>query len=216
MAKDIYSSYNELKAREEINRDYEIWISDVGSPITIMAPHGGRIEPRTSYIARSVARDKFNCYCFEGIKADNNALLHITSHNFDEPQALKLIARSQTVVTVHACTDRESRVYLGGLDTRLIAVIAGQLKARGIVRARTNSRYPGLNPANICNRGTARKGAQLEVSRGLRDDLRQVELLAAAVHAALTDFALRRHKSEKDIKDTKKEIDCNNGGKTCQ
>lgn len=213
MAKDIYISYNELKAREEINCDYEIWLSDVGSPITIMAPHGGRIEPRTSYIARRVARDKFNCYCFEGTKADNNGRLHITSHNFDEPQALKLIARSQTVVTVHACTDRQSRVYLGGLDTELISVIAGKLKTRGIVRARTNSRYPGLNPDNICNRGTARKGVQLEVSRGLRDDLRQVELLAAAVHAALTDFTLRRPKSENDIK---KEIDYNNGGKTCQ
>jgi phage replication-related protein YjqB (UPF0714/DUF867 family) len=213
MAKDIYSSYNELKAREKINCDYDIWISDVGSPITIMAPHGGRIEPRTSYIARRVARDKFNCYCFEGIKAGNNGRLHITSHNFDEPQALKLIARSQTVVAVHACTDRESRVYLGGLDNGLISVIAGRLKACGIVRARTNCRYPGLNPDNICNRGTSRKGAQLEVSRGLRDDLRQVELLAAAVHAALADFALKLHQSEKDIKE---EIDYNNGAKTFQ
>jgi phage replication-related protein YjqB (UPF0714/DUF867 family) len=188
MAKDIYSSYNELKAREEINRDYQIWISDVGSPITIMAPHGGRIEPRTSYIARRIARDIFNCYCFEGVKADNNGCLHITSHNFDEPRALRLLARSQTVVTVHACTDKESRVYLGGLDKKLISAIAGQLKARSIVRARTNSRYPGLNPDNICNRGKSRKGAQLEVSRGLRDDLQQIELLAAAIHAALVDF----------------------------
>lgn len=188
MAKDTYSSFNELKANEKISRDYEIWISDVGSPITIMAPHGGRIEPRTSYIARRIARDKFNCYCFEGIKADNNARLHITSHNFDEPQALKLIARSQTVVTVHACTDRDSLVYLGGLDQGLISVIAGHLKARSIVRARTHPKYPGLNPDNICNRGAARKGAQLEVSRGLRDDLNQVNLLATAVHAALTDF----------------------------
>ena len=156
--------------------------------ITIMAPHGGLIEPRTSYIARKIARDKFNCYCFEGIKADNNRRLHITSHNFDEPQALGLMARSQTVVTIHACTDRESRVYLGGLDEKLIALIAGQLNARGIVRARRNSRYPGLHPDNICNRGASQKGAQLEVSRGLRDDLRQIESLSAAVHTALTVY----------------------------
>jgi phage replication-related protein YjqB (UPF0714/DUF867 family) len=188
MAKDAYNSFDELTSHEEINRDYQIWIRDVGSPITIMAPHGGQIEPRTSYIAKRIARNKFNCYCFEGIKARHNARLHITSHNFNEPQALELIARSQTVVTVHACTDEESRVYLGGLDKKLIAAIAAQLKAEGIVRARTNQRYPGLNPDNICNRGTARKGAQLEVSRGLRDDLKQVDLLAAAIHAALTDF----------------------------
>lgn len=186
MAKDTYKSFDELTSQEELNRDYKIWVSDVGSPITVMAPHGGRIEPRTSYIARKIARHKFNCYCFEGIKAENNGCLHITSHNFDEPQALELIARSQTVVTVHACTDKESRVFLGGLDKKLISAIAARLKAEGIVRARTNQRYPGLNPDNICNRGTARKGAQLEVSRGLRDDLKQVDLLAAAIHAALT------------------------------
>jgi phage replication-related protein YjqB (UPF0714/DUF867 family) len=188
MAKDSYISFEELKSHEEINRDYKIWVSDVGSPITVMAPHGGRIEPRTSYIARKIAQDKFNCYCFEGIKDDNNGCLHITSHNFDEPQALKLIARSQSVVTVHACTDKQSRVYLGGLDKRLISVIAGCLKARGIVRAGTHAKYPGLNPDNICNRGAGRKGAQLEVSRGLRDDLDQVNIMAAAIHAALTDF----------------------------
>ena len=188
MAKDTYFGFEELKSQEEINRDYKIWVSDLGSPITIMAPHGGRIEPRTSYIARAIAGDKFNCYCFEGIKAAHNGRLHITSHNFDEPQALQLIARSQTVVTIHACTDPKSRVYPGGLDKRLISLIAARLKARGIVRARTHTKYPGLNPDNICNRGAGRKGAQLEVSRGLRDDLNQVDLLAAAIHAALTDF----------------------------
>jgi phage replication-related protein YjqB (UPF0714/DUF867 family) len=188
MTKDTYTSFEELKSHEEINRDYKIWTRDVGSPITIMAPHGGRIEPRTSYIARKIAGDKFNCYCFEGFKAGNNGCLHITSHNFDEPQALELIARSETVVTVHACTDKDSRVYLGGLDKKLISAIAGRLKAGGIARARTNSKYPGLNPDNICNRGAARKGAQLEVSRGLRDDLNQVDLLAAAIHAALINF----------------------------
>jgi phage replication-related protein YjqB (UPF0714/DUF867 family) len=188
MAKDIYTCFEALKSHEKLNRDYKIWVSDVGSPLTIMAPHGGRIEPRTSYIAKKIARDKFNCYCFEGIKPDKNGRLHITSHNFDEPQALKLIARSQSVVTVHACTDKEGRVYLGGLDNRLIAAIAGRLKVGGIVRAGTNQRYPGLNPDNICNRGITRKGAQLEVSRGLRDNLNQLDLLAAAIHAALTDF----------------------------
>ncbi|UCD78533.1 MAG: poly-gamma-glutamate hydrolase family protein [Desulfobacterales bacterium] len=188
MAKDTYSSFNELRSHEELNRDYNIWINDVGSPITIMAPHGGRIEPRTSYIARRIARDQFNCYCFEGIKKGDNGRLHITSHNFDEPQALQLIARSQTVVTVHACTHKNSRVYLGGLDKKLISLMTGQLKAVGIVPAGMTSKYPGLNPENICNRGATQKGAQLEVSRGLRDDLQQIDLLTAAIRAALTEL----------------------------
>ena len=72
MAKDTYTSFEDLKSHEKINRDYRIWASDVGSPVAVMAPHGGRIEPRTSYIARAIARNVFNCYCFEGIRADNN------------------------------------------------------------------------------------------------------------------------------------------------
>jgi phage replication-related protein YjqB (UPF0714/DUF867 family) len=196
MTTDIYTSFEDLKSHEKANRDYRIWASDVGSSITVMAPHGGRIEPRTSYIARAIARNIFNCYCFEGIKKVNNGRLHITSCNFDEPQALRLVARSQTVVTVHACTERKSRVYLGGLDERLIAVIADRLMALGITTERSCTRYPGLNPANICNRGIARKGVQLEVSRGLRDDLNRVELMSAATHDALKEFIAMLHKSE--------------------
>jgi len=213
MAKDTYTSFEDLKSHEKINRAYRIWASNVGSPVAVMAPHGGRIEPRTSYIARAIARNIFNCYCFEGIRAGNNGRLHITSCNFDEPQALRLIARSQTVVTIHACTDRQSRVYLGGLDERLIAVIAERLKARGIATEMSHSRYPGLNPANICNRGASKKGAQLEISRGLRDDLSQVELMAAATHGALTDFIAMLNQSEDKSENN---IKCRSGGNSCQ
>lgn len=185
MADDTYGSFTDLKQNEAPDADYIISISDVGSAVTIIAPHGGKIEPRTTYIARSIARDKFNCYCFEGIKTKDNRRLHITSHNFDEPAALELVARSATVVAVHACTDKDSRVYLGGLDKTLIACLAKTLKAQQILVAEKNHKYRGRNPANICNRGSSGKGVQLEISRGLRDNLTQVHLLTDAIHAAL-------------------------------
>ena len=186
MAQDTYANFTHLKANEKLGKDYRIEISDVGSPVTILAPHGGRIEPKTSYIARNIARRKFNCYCFEGIKPDNNRSLHITSHNFDEPQALRLVARSQVVVAVHACTDVEARVYPGGRNEDLIEAIARQLKTVGIAVANRNAKYPGLNPNNICNRSDLGRGVQLEISRGLRDDREKVDRLCSAVHAALT------------------------------
>ena len=173
--------------------DYTISISDLGSAVTIIAPHGGKIEPRTSYITRNIARHMFNCYCFEGVKEKNNWHLHITSHNFDEPKALRLLARSQTVVAVHACTDRDSRVYLGGLDNALILHFAKALAAQQIMVAEQNTKYRGINPANICNRGNSGKGVQIEISRGLRDDINKVHQLAETIHTALTDFA--RHKA---------------------
>jgi phage replication-related protein YjqB (UPF0714/DUF867 family) len=188
MAEDIYRSFKELKTVEKLNADYKISISDVGSPITIIAPHGGKIEPKTSEIAAGIARDKFNYYCFEGIKPDNNRGLHITSHNFDEPQALELLARSQTVVAVHACTEKKVVVYPGGRDDELMEAIVKELKVVGIPVANRNIKYQGVNPDNICNRGASGKGAQLEISRGLRDDINKVLTLCSAIYTVLTRF----------------------------
>ena len=188
MAQDNYKNFKELKNFEKINTDYKITISDLGSPTTIIAPHGGKIEPKTSDIAAGIAGDQFNYYCFEGIKPSNNRCLHITSHNFDEPQALKLLARSQTVVAVHACTDARTLVYPGGRDEKLMGAIVKELKAAGISVADRNLKYQGVNPNNICNRGATGRGAQLEISRGLRDDINKVQLLCGAIHTALTSF----------------------------
>ena len=188
MANDIYGSFSDLKQNEALDTDYGISISDVGASVTIIAPHGGKIEPHTAYIAKGIARDKFNYYCFAGVKAKNNRHLHITSHRFDEPAALQLVIRSATVVAVHACTDRDSRVYLGGLDKALKTHFENALKAQRIRVAENNSKYLGRNPANICNRGITGKGVQLEISRGLRDNLIRVHLLADTIHAALQQF----------------------------
>lgn len=188
MAHDIYSCFAELTNHEALNKDYKISISDVGSRITIIAPHGGKIEPGTSDIARKIATNRFNCYCFEGIKKENNGRLHITSHNFDEPKAVKIISGSRLVVAIHACTGNERFVYLGGLDKMLKEAIADELESRGIIVPKGHGRYKGLNPDNICNRGANKKGVQLEITRGLRDDLKKRQLIAEAVQAALISF----------------------------
>ena len=54
--------------------------------------------------------------------------------------------------------------------------------------AKQNSKYRGVNPKNICNRGATGKGVQLEISRGLRDDLKKVQFLAESVHMVLAEF----------------------------
>jgi phage replication-related protein YjqB (UPF0714/DUF867 family) len=188
MTRDNYNNFRELSNSERIDRDYQIVISDLGSPTSIIAPHGGKIEPKTSDIAAGIARDQFNYYCFEGLKPTGNRCLHITSHNFDEPQALELLARSQTVVAVHACTDPKAVVYPGGRDEELMGAIVKGLKTAGIRVANRNFKYQGIRPDNICNRGASGRGVQLEISRGLRDDSHRVTQLCSAVHAALINF----------------------------
>jgi len=189
MAHDRYSCFAELKNHEELNKDYKISFSDVGSGITIIAPHGGKIEPGTSDIARKIATQRFNYYCFEGIKKENNECLHITSHNFDEPIAVKIISESHIVVAIHACTGNERFVYLGGLDNMLKKIITNELESRGIIVPKGHGRFKGLNPDNICNRGANKKGVQLEITRGLRDDLKKRRLISEAVQAALIKVA---------------------------
>ena len=185
MAGDTYNSFYELKKHESLGKDYKISVRNVGSKITIIAPHGGKIEPGTSDIAKQIAKDNYNYYCFEGIKRDNNGSLHITSHHFDEPNAVKMISVSSIVVAIHACTGNEGFVYLGGLDNALKEVIANELEAEGIIVSRDHPRFLGLNPNNICNRSATKKGVQLEITRDLRDNLKKNNLISKAVRVSL-------------------------------
>jgi len=184
-----YNCFAALARHERLNADYRILVGDVGSDISIIAPHGGKIEPKTSDLTRMIAGGKYNYYCFEGIKAENNRSLHITSHLFDEPKAINLVGASRIVVAVHACTDRRRQVYLGGLDTGLKKVMARKLEASEIKVSLDHPRFQGASRHNICNRSRRQKGVQLEISRGLRDDPDQIRVIAAAVQASLDTVA---------------------------
>ena len=185
MPNDKYNSFAELVRHEEVNKDYRISISNVGSPITIIAPHGGKIEPRTSDLTKMIAKRNYNYYCFEGLKKNNNTSLHITSHRFDDPNAIKILSSSKIVVSIHACTGNEGFVYLGGRDNELQKKILKELQANGIRTSTEHPNFQGLNPSNICNRGATGKGVQLEITRDLRDDLVKVNLISQAVQHAL-------------------------------
>jgi phage replication-related protein YjqB (UPF0714/DUF867 family) len=132
-----------------------------------------------------VADEAYNCYCFEGIKDKNNRSLHITSHRFDEPHAIELLSRSRTAVAVHACKDRESIVYIGGLDRVLKHLIAWELWGRNIPAALDHPVFRGMNPRNVCNRCATGKGVQLEISRGLRDNDEKLRQTAEGIRTAL-------------------------------
>jgi phage replication-related protein YjqB (UPF0714/DUF867 family) len=72
--------------------------------VLTIAPHGGRIEPGTSEIAALIAGESYNLHRFEGRKPPGqNAVLHITSHHFDEPRALNLARKCRIVLGIHGC-----------------------------------------------------------------------------------------------------------------
>ena len=190
MAHDRYSCFDDLQRHETLGRDYTLAVRDAGSPVTIIAPHGGKIEPRTSDLAKGIAGKNYNFYCFEGTKEKDNGCLHITSHRFDEPGAIKLVSKSAVVVAVHACTGNAGRVHIGGLNKKLGSMIAKELQDRGIGVSNDHPRFQGSNPDNICNRSATGIGVQLEVTRDLRDDLEKVKVIARAARAALSNLRL--------------------------
>ena len=168
MGRDRYPDFAELARRELIDRDWWLRIVERDSPLLILAPHGGGIEPGTSEIAREIAGEDLSLYCFEGIRARGNDRLHITSTRFDEPACLQLLARSRIAVTIHGCANREPIVLVGGRHGELRVRVERALTGAGFTAREENGRHSGDDPANICNRAAAAMGLQLEISRGLR------------------------------------------------
>jgi phage replication-related protein YjqB (UPF0714/DUF867 family) len=182
-----FRCYGDLAQRYTEGVDYAVHVMPrARSQVAVLAPHGGRIEGRTSEIARLIAGDEHGLYLFEGLltTGDNFERLHLASQWFDEPRALDLISSCDTVVAVHGYAASGPDVLLGGLNERLKAQIAHALTGIGFSCLIDGHRFPGRHPRNICNRGRSGKGVQLELSEGLRK-IGDWLGLAAAVRAVL-------------------------------
>lgn len=168
--RDRYGGFAELAHHELSGKDYRITVFPrPGSSVAVIAPHGGGIERRTSIVAREIAREDFNLYLFEGIKANHNfSTLHITSTRFDEPLCLSLISQCLHVVAIHGWASDDERVLIGGLDDRLKTRITRALQRVGIGVQGDGHAFRGMHPHNICNRGRSKQGVQLELPNPLR------------------------------------------------
>ena len=166
---DRYRNFEELARNEREGSDFVILLREADSAVAVMAPHGGGIEPGTMDIADALAGSDFSFYAFSSIKTVGNRHLHLTSNRFDEPVGLRVASRAAVVVAVHGNREEDEAVFIGGLHEPLKERICQALNAAGFPAE--ISRIPGIrgiSPENICNRGTAGAGVQLEVSLGLR------------------------------------------------
>ena len=185
-----HKSFRELANREVEGLDYRIRFEVRDPRVLIMAPHGGRIEPATAEVAEAIAGMEYSFYSFEGLKADGNGVLHMESHLFDEPRALRAVEKADTIITVHGQVDwEEAFVMVGGLDDGLRSEIQRQLEAAGFQTRPPSEGLMGIDPMNICNRGKRGRGVQLEISRKVRDGLRasqdRLQALANAVRKGI-------------------------------
>lgn len=188
---DKYKNFDDLKANEDV-RNYRIEMTDRSTEQLIVAPHGGKIEPGTSEIARAVAGENFSLYMFEGHKPKANRDLHITSSNFDEPQALALAGKANTILGIHGCQNENdpATILVGGRDAALADAMVAALNAQGFAAKIDTTRFPARHPKNICNRGNSGMGAQLEIPADVRarvmGDINEFGRLVAAIRSALS------------------------------
>jgi len=181
-----YRGYADLASAQREGDHYSVTVRQCpGARAAVVAPHGGRIEDGTSEIARAIAADDHHYYLLEGRRPSHNYhTLHLTSHRFDEPRCLALLADADRVVAVHGCRGDRPQVFVGGRDSLLAAHVTETLRERGIDAQDTNHPFPGLHAHNICNRGRHRRGLQLEITHPLRRSSRAAEV-AEAVRESL-------------------------------
>lgn len=189
---DKYANYQELKAGEQYGVDYKIRTQHRNSPVVIVAPHGGKIEPGTSKLARAIAGVDHNLYCFEGLRRRPHRDLHITSIRFDEPRGLRVVKSAQLVVSLHGLRGDKQYVAVGGRHRQLRELISSHLINSDFdARIILVGPHAGLEASNICNKGLPDAGVQLELTRALRDTLIKqqdaLSLFARAVRTAIND-----------------------------
>jgi len=189
VSRDKYANYSELARNEIKGRDFQIVTNHRGSVVTIIAPHAGLIEFGTSEIARELAGNSFNLYLFEGIKAKDNFSLHVTSPNFDEPQAVKIMTASGLGISIHGYKDDSiEAVSIGGMNTSVASSIALALRRAGIIVEFPSIKFKGDTPDNIVNKAS-QHGVQLEISSKLRRSLvsnpQKLHSLTEAIRSAL-------------------------------
>ena len=192
---DRYENFAHLARHEREGRDYRIHAVARASPVLVLAPHGGFMEPGTHLIAAFIAGERHACYAFETLaRRDRAKSMHITSARFDEPRALALLATAEIAIGVHGRKDKEDphAIWVGGLHEPLRDAIARELSVAGVDTKIVGDGHPlaGRDPQNICNRGRRGAGVQLEMPARIRQrivseyDMRN--LFVAAIQAAIS------------------------------
>ena len=158
---------------------------------TILAPHGGGIEPGTSELCLAVAGYHpanlpqfpsagvtYDYWMLEGLRAGGNAELHVTSVGCDDGVAVSLCAGSLNALSLHGFQPRppdmssgDQVVLAGGGNTALRGYLLDGLCGAGFDArdAGQLGELDGSATCNIVNRTLLGMGAQLELSTPLRD-----------------------------------------------
>jgi phage replication-related protein YjqB (UPF0714/DUF867 family) len=158
---------------------------------TIIAPHGGGIEFGTSELCLAIAgyhpatlavtpgtAVTYDYWMFEGLRADDNGALHVTSTGCDDGVAVSLCAGALNVLALHgfkasrAGLPEDARVVLvGGRNATLKQHLLDEFAAAefNAIDAVDHEELNGDEPSNIANRTLLGMGGHLELTGPLRE-----------------------------------------------
>ena len=169
---DRFKSMKELENVTVENEDWEIETDDKDSSVSILAIHGGGIEPATTELAQVIA-DKGIIIIFllrdYVVKAIMNCMLHLQitmTHKL-----LKLLKKVKRAIALHGCKGEDSVAYLGGNDQQLIDILSDALSDVGIKVQEAPNTMAGKQDENIINLTKNNAGVQIELTSSLRKEL---------------------------------------------
>jgi phage replication-related protein YjqB (UPF0714/DUF867 family) len=187
----MYQSVRELLAVEPGNVEI-VEVINGRSPIAVLAPHAGGIEPFTGELAKAIAGKIHRLYEFSGKAARDNFRFHVSSVRFDEPGLQNVLKGARTAISIHgAAGDEDAVTLIGGVNRRLIEAVRAKLESAGFAVMDAPTELAATDPRNLVNR-VPEGGVQLELTRRLREDLRggwlrrlRFECYVDAIRAAL-------------------------------
>ena len=186
-----YSNFADLCSSRSRGIDFDTSYEDRKSTWAVIAPHGGKIEPHTGKIAKIIAQKSISFYVFTSkTKFQDGYTDHLMSTNFDDPNALKIVASAQWVLAIHGRHDRKTpdMIWVGGLYEEKRQKIIKKLNSKGFKACEYLSEHGGISKNNICNKGRLGKGVQLEIPRTLRSKLSTDKSLMTRFVEAFHEF----------------------------
>lgn len=163
---------------------------------TVIAPHGGGIEPGTSELCLAIAGfdpatpgstppapaggPTYDYWMFEGLRGSGNGELHVTTTHCDDGIATALCGGAMNVLALHGCTPADAgldagaeAIMIGGGNQLFTALLREELAAAGFDArdAADVKALAGVSPENIVNRDLLGGGGQLEITTPLRSKM---------------------------------------------
>ena len=157
-----YPNFAALSAAENEDKDFRVRIEDrKGSPIVIVAPHGGGIEPGTYKSPRRLRDATCHLLILPGSSRRATEFFTLPARTLTSRVVQRWLKRP-TTCSDHGEESEEPVVYLGGKDSESGGRVRKALATAGFtVKEHPNRQLQGLAKRNICNRNRSGAGSSL-------------------------------------------------------